>query len=105
MNYSKDSNRNSFPTGGSRRLIVIITAGLIVCGVALAIRLNAPSALPPEWVQLQEKLEQFRRAGFHPQVALPEPFDPITEFPVKSAEEADAELDAAELVLGVTVNG
>ena len=42
--------------------------------------------------------------NFAPQVVLL-PLDPITDFPIQSAEEASQSVPAADLVIGVTVNG
>lgn len=42
---------------------------------------------------------------FQPRTVIPRAFPPITEFPVATAEKANRELNDAELVLGVVVEG
>ena len=42
---------------------------------------------------------------FQPTVVVQSIFEPITEFPIVAAREADKQLNDAELVLGVTVAG
>ena len=94
------------------RYAVVRVAAFSLLGAAIAIPLidwysrprGGDVSLRPRANQRSVNYPSLPTDGdFRPSVALPYAMEAITEFPIASAEQADAELHEAELVLGVTV--
>lgn len=102
---------NNSPSRRRQPMLLILAIALLCVAVVLVYRQRdawvAAIANPSGFVHAQERspLGEIRPTseGFRPVTVIPRSFPPITDVPIATAAEADANLQGSELVLGIVV--